>query len=56
MYNPEDLAVVPYIGTWVETEYVPEGFGTGDVVPYIGTWVETIKLADMTFAEMSYLI
>ena len=34
-------AVVPYIGTWIETK---TGFlnGTGNVVvPYIGTWIET---------------
>ena len=34
-------AVVPYIGTWIET-IVYEGGEVGrKVVPYIGTWIET---------------
>ncbi len=33
--------VVPYIGTWIETNMSIE-FNAGlQVVPYIGTWIET---------------
>ena len=40
--------VVPYIGTWVETQ--AEGYGPqGEcVVPYIGTWIETGVRVSMT--------
>ena len=36
-------AVVPYIGTWIETykEIIEGRFDV--VVPYIGTWIETGK-------------
>ena len=33
--------VVPYIGTWIETELVEELNAINLVVPYIGTWIET---------------
>ena len=35
------ILVVPYIGTWIETNMSIE-FNAGlQVVPYIGTWIET---------------
>ena len=33
--------VVPYIGTWIETEGKSLDTVFGYVVPYIGTWIET---------------
>ena len=33
--------VVPYIGTWIETEERKKAQQQLDVVPYIGTWIET---------------
>ena len=33
--------VVPYIGTWIETDWLPSPGGIAKVVPYIGTWIET---------------
>ena len=35
------FGVVPYIGTWIETDRDERGHETVDVVPYIGTWIET---------------
>ena len=35
--------VVPYIGTWIETNVVTETNESLAVVPYIGTWIETSK-------------
>ena len=36
------IKVVPYIGTWIETDRVLKVMSAGlDVVPYIGTWIET---------------
>ena len=35
------MRVVPYIGTWIETELVEELNAINLVVPYIGTWIET---------------
>ena len=35
------LAVVPYIGTWIETPLTDCQNCFGTVVPYIGTWIET---------------
>ena len=35
-------AVVPYIGTWIETQKVYKKEGLKVVVPYIGTWIETM--------------
>ena len=33
--------VVPYIGTWIETEKGRQTATPTRVVPYIGTWIET---------------
>ena len=33
--------VVPYIGTWIETNIKSGNIDPNDVVPYIGTWIET---------------
>ena len=33
--------VVPYIGTWIETETWSRTANLDAVVPYIGTWIET---------------
>ena len=35
--------VVPYIGTWIETERAPSELKALPVVPYIGTWIETLR-------------
>ena len=35
------LVVVPYIGTWIETNKDTGEWGDSEVVPYIGTWIET---------------
>ena len=35
--------VVPYIGTWIETDNAIKMSGLEVVVPYIGTWIETIS-------------
>ena len=35
------LNVVPYIGTWIETDLIEDLIIEGLVVPYIGTWIET---------------
>ena len=34
--------VVPYIGTWIETENAQSIVLRVYVVPYIGTWIETV--------------
>ena len=34
-------SVVPYIGTWIETEHNILVEDVDKVVPYIGTWIET---------------
>ena len=34
-------SVVPYIGTWIETEIKNGKKDYPKVVPYIGTWIET---------------
>ena len=33
--------VVPYIGTWIETNIDTNWQAMDVVVPYIGTWIET---------------
>ena len=37
------MEVVPYIGTWIETQEECGAFEPFTVVPYIGTWIETEK-------------
>ena len=37
----QTTAVVPYIGTWIETSMGAAAWGLFPVVPYIGTWIET---------------
>ena len=37
-------AVVPYIGTWIETEHSISFEMYINVVPYIGTWIETMLM------------
>ena len=45
--------VVPYIGTWIETDR-KAAIGTDlQVVPYIGTWIETAYALYMPFTESS---
>ena len=48
--------VVPYIGTWIETENAQSIVLRVYVVPYIGTWIETINEAGHTVTTVSYLI
>ena len=40
----EAEAVVPYIGTWIETYHCILLIHNMLVVPYIGTWIETTNL------------
>ena len=35
------VIVVPYIGTWIETDAFKTAAQMVNVVPYIGTWIET---------------
>ena len=35
------ISVVPYAGTWIETENTGIRPNNGRVVPYAGTWIET---------------
>ena len=37
------VVVVPYIGTWIETETKDITINSESVVPYIGTWIETFQ-------------
>ena len=48
--------VVPYIGTWIETNLGLSDEILKGVVPYIGTWIETKLLKDNKVATRSYLI
>ena len=41
LINRFRLIVVPYIGTWIETETWSRTANLDSVVPYIGTWIET---------------
>ena len=50
------LLVVPYIGTWIETEMPYEIKALHNVVPYIGTWIETVNAFQQLRILMSYLI
>ena len=34
------LAVVPYVGTWIEMDYYSLLEREEQVVPYVGTWIE----------------
>ena len=49
-------SVVPYIGTWIETEQRELPYMTEGVVPYIGTWIETYLEKRKHFRASSYLI
>ncbi len=49
-------SVVPYIGTWIETEQRELPYMTEGVVPYIGTWIETSDNAIKMSGLESYLI
>ena len=48
--------VVPYIGTWIETETWSRTANLDAVVPYIGTWIETNWQNDSDTNFVSYLI
>ena len=37
--------VVPYMGTWIETDFVNTLVTFVSVVPYMGTWIETPEKA-----------
>ena len=50
------MAVVPYIGTWIETLSGDIFAYWGGVVPYIGTWIETSLYSDTIQVVVSYLI
>ena len=32
--------VVPYVGTWIEINFIRRRFKVSIVVPYVGTWIE----------------
>ena len=49
-------AVVPYIGTWIETRTLDYGRCIIIVVPYIGTWIETTCVEEEFDGILSYLI
>ena len=49
--------VVPYIGTWIETNLTIDLKQLTYVVPYIGTWIETKRdKRDLISPFTSYLI
>ena len=48
--------VVPYIGTWIETENLLYLHQCSLVVPYIGTWIETLFHDRLRYPYLSYLI
>ena len=50
------VGVVPYIGTWIETDYQILAQNGEKVVPYIGTWIETCLEGWGNAFVMSYLI
>ena len=52
----EALKVVPYIGTWIETNYELKSLIAQYVVPYIGTWIETFLEVSAFILLVSYLI
>ena len=33
--------VTPFVGVWIETEYVSFCFFLGRVTPFVGVWIET---------------
>ena len=43
--------VVPYIGTWIETEEHRHQCRSQVVVPYIGTWIETSTNSETLSAD-----
>ena len=45
--------VVPYIGTWIETQGSFKAYWGDNVVPYIGTWIETNVNAYQRYLELS---
>ena len=47
----EEVFVVPYIGTWIETLIRPQIGDFVYVVPYIGTWIETDKEGEVSVAN-----
>ena len=49
--------VVPYIGTWIETEPGQFAGNRPYVVPYIGTWIETVvqQFGDMQVHVVPYI-
>ena len=49
-------AVVPYIGTWIETLLFEQQWRAFGVVPYIGTWIETDTPISPYYGALSYLI
>ena len=48
--------VVPYIGTWIETNILSFMIANIPVVPYIGTWIETKSCGIKITMSQSYLI
>ncbi len=51
-----NIDVVPYIGTWIETIGKTVTLHVASVVPYIGTWIETSNWGVRRSAAGSYLI
>ena len=33
--------VAPYVGAWIETDYLNNKYYVDDVAPYVGAWIET---------------
>ena len=46
------IAVVPLVGTWIETAYERRDYAECGVVPLVGTWIET----DLKNALPSFLM
>ena len=38
----EDTVVAPYVGAWIETDYIDLAKSVYNVAPYVGAWIETI--------------
>ena len=51
-----NIDVVPYIGTWIETIGKTVTLHVASVVPYIGTWIETVFCDEESVVMGSYLI
>ena len=42
------IAVVPYVGTWIEIKIYKKTALGFNVVPYVGTWIEIEEQEELT--------